>query len=273
MVLEAKYRKYLDPSHLNGTFRTLIDDTMKRGNITRRGISAQKPVRIVYGDPYLAWNYTASLETDLKKDLFRTLRYNTTLLGFGKQVFDALKRSSDGPVVAIHLRGEADWPREFGDAETQIALYTEELEKLRKDNQVVKDVYVSCGSASATKTFREKLEPLGYVIHDKYSVLAKQPKTLEKIEALSFDEKAVTEYESLVAADYFMGILTSSLSAVVAYARTADDEGDYYEKSIHPETTRTEFIGRKYPGPPSMRGNEHTKLLVLTGPDIMDCYP
>lgn len=227
----------------------------------------------MYGDAYLAWNYTASLETDVKKDLFRTLRYNTTLLGFGKQIFDALKRSSDGPVVAIHLRGEADWPRDFGDAETQMAVYTAELEKLRRDNPIIKDVYVSCGLASATKTFREKLEPLGYVVHDKYSVLANQTDVLGKIEALIFDEKAVTEYESLVAADYFMGILTSSLSAVVAYARTADEEGDYYEEFIHPGTTRMEFIGRKYPGPPSIRGNEHTKLLVLTGPDIMDCYP
>jgi hypothetical protein len=156
VVLEAKYRKYLDPSHYNNAFRALIDDTIKSSLITRADISSQTPVRIVYGDPYLAWNCTASIEGYIKKDLFKTLKYNTSLLGFGSQVFQALRKISMGPVVAIHFRGEADWPGGFGDPQMQVTLYTEALEKLRQDERSnLKDVYVSCGSVSAIQNFRE----------------------------------------------------------------------------------------------------------------------
>lgn len=114
-TINAKFRKYLEPSHSNGTFRALIDDTIaKSGVITRADISAEKPVRILYGDPYLAWNYTAAAETELKKELFRTLRYNNRLSQLGGQVFDALRETVSGPVVAVHLRGEKDWPGHFG---------------------------------------------------------------------------------------------------------------------------------------------------------------
>lgn len=279
-TIDAKFRKYLEPSHSNRTFRALIDDTIaKSGVITRPEISVKKPVRIMYGDPYLSWNYTASAETDAKKDLFRTLRYNNKLSELGGQVFAALNQTISKPVVAVHLRGETDWPGSFGSLDIQIDLYTQALLELRNstlgvnDTVTIKDVYVSCGNPSAIRTFQERLAPLGYVLHDKMSLLSDHTDILEKIEALRLDERAITEYESLVSADYFMGILTSSLSAIVAYARTVDEEGDYFDKYIHPSTTRAEFVERVFPDSPSVRGNEHTKLMVLTGPDIMDCFP
>ena len=70
-----------------------------------------------------------------------------------------------------------------------------------------------------------------------------------------------------------MGILAISLSDIVSYARTADEDDDYYEKYIRLGTTKAKFVDRVFPDPPSVRGNEHTKLIVLTGPDIMDCFP
>lgn len=279
-TINAKFRKYLEPSHSNGSFRALIDDTISKSEIvTRAEISAEKPVRILYGDPYLAWNYTAAAETEVKKELFRTLRYNDRLSQLGGQVFDALRETVSGPVVAVHLRGEEDWPGHFGTLDVQIDLYTQALLELRSSTlgvngtAMIKNVYVSCGNPDAIRKFEKRLEPLGYVVHDKTSLLSNHTGVLEKIEGLEFDEKAITEYESLVSADYFIGILTSSLSDIVAYARTVDEEGDYFEEHIHPNTTRGEFVDRVFPDSPSVRGNGQTKLMVITGADIMDCFP
>jgi hypothetical protein len=279
-TIEAKFRTYHEPSHSKGTFRSLIDDTIaKNGVITRPEISAKKPVRILYGDPYVGWNYVASAEMEMKKDLFRTLRYNNKLSELGRQVFDALKQKITGPVVAVHLRGEVDWPDGFGGLDLQIDLYTQKLLELRDStldvngNATIRDVYVSCGNPDAIRTFQKGLEPLGYVVHDKLTLLTNHSDILEKVQALRFDARAITEYESLVSADYFMGLLTSSLSDLVAYARTVGEEGDYFDKYIHPGSTRATSVDREYPDPPSVKGNEHTKLIVLTGPDIMDCFP
>ena len=233
----------------------------------------------MYGDPFLAWNYTAAAETDVKKDLFRTLRYNDRLSELGREVSKALRLGSDGTVVGIHLRGENDWPESFGTLDTQIDLYTQALLELRNstmdsdDNPTIKDLYVSCGNPAAIRKFQAKVEPLGYTVHDKMGLLSGNTDILEEIEALKFDGRAITEYESLVSADYFIGVLTSSLSAVVAYARTVEEEGDYFDKYIHPGTTRGEFIERVFPDSPSVRGDERTKLMVLTGADVMDCFP
>lgn len=280
ITIESKFRSYQEPSHSGGSFRALIDDTIaKSGVITRPEISWMKPVRILYGDPYVGWNYVAAAEMEVKKDLFRTLRYNTTLSEIGQQVFNTLKQAVTGPIVAVHLRGEVDWPDGFGGLDVQIDLYTKTLLELRDSTldangtATIRDVYVSCGNPEAIQTFQKTLEPLGYVVHDKLTLLANHTDILEKIEALRFDARAITEYDSLVSADYFLGLLSSSLSDSVAYARTVGEKDDYFSKYIRPGSKRLTSVDRTYPGPPSVRGNEHTKLIVLTGPDIMDCFP
>lgn len=280
-TIDATFRKYLEPSHANGTFRALIDDAIaESGVVTRPEISAKRPVRILYGDTLMAWNYTAAAEADVKRELFKTLRYNNTLSQLGGQVFAALKQTVSGPVVAVHLRGEEDWPENFGSLDIQLRLYTQTLLDLRSstlgadDAATIKDVYVSCGNPDAIRQFQEKLEPLGYVVHDKISLLSDHEGILKKVEDLRFDARAITEYESLVSADYFLGILSSSLSDMVAYARTVDEEGDYFDEYIRPNTTRGTFVDRVFPGSPDVRGNENTKLMVVSGgPDIMDCFP
>lgn len=234
---------------------------------------------MLYGDPFLSWNYTAAAETNVKKDLFRTLKYNNGLSKLGYEVSKVLRLRSNGTVVGIHLRGEDDWPGGFGTLDTQIDLYTQALLDLRNSTvdsngaPTIRDLYVSCGNPVAIQQFQARIEPLGYTVHDKMGLLSDNTDILGEIEALRFDGRAVTEYESLVSADYFIGIMTSSLSAVVAYARTVEEGDDYFDKYIHPGTTRGEFVERVFPDSPSMRGNERTKLMVLTGADIMDCFP
>ncbi|KAH8680508.1 hypothetical protein BX600DRAFT_444567 [Xylariales sp. PMI_506] len=133
-------------------------------------------------------------------------------------------------------------------------------------------VYVSCGDRNAIQTFREMLEPLNYTVHDKWTLLEDQPESLDRIEAMGFDEKGVVEYEVMVRAPYWMGISMSSMSSLIAYARTVDEPEDFFEKHIYPDSIRS-GINRIYAENMVVRGNKHTKLLVVSGVDIMESFP
>lgn len=66
------------------------------------------------------------------------------------------------------------------------------------------------------------------------------------------------------------------MSDLVAYARSVDDELDYFESYINPGTERTWTpwtVDRKFPNGPEIRGDALTKLLVATGMDVMDVFP
>jgi hypothetical protein len=275
--LKAPKRRYTEASHTRDTFKQLTQKVLADNKIKKKKITTLNPVIIEYGDSYLAWNYTeANEQATISKELFKTLTYNRDLLEMGKQVLSALENLA--PFVAIHFRSESDWPADFGSADQQMAVYTKELELLRNETLAsgipVKNVYVSCGDSSAIQRFREYLMPLGFDVYDKSTLLSQQqPSVYDEIEKLAFDQKAIVEYKTLISADYFFGILTSSLSALVAYARMADEKDDYFATFIHPGTQRGGGIDRHYPDSPSMRGSQHTRLFVLDGPDIMDCYP
>lgn len=271
--LKAPRRVYTEASHTKDTFRQLTQKVLVENKIRKKKITPLNPVIIEYGDSYLAWNYTAAHErATISKQLFKTLTYNRDILNLAKQVSSALETLA--PFVAIHFRSESDWPAVFGSASQQMAVYTAELEQLRNTSSIpVKTVYISSGDSAAIQRFREHLTPLGFAVHDKFTLLSQQPDVAAEIEQLPFDQKAIVEYEALVSADYFFGILTSSLSALVAYARTAGEEEDYFATYVHPGTSRGGGIERHFPGSPCMRGNLRTRLFVLDGPDIMDCYP
>lgn len=95
---------------------------------------------------------------------------------------------------------------------------------------------------------------------------------LEKLGSIGFDQKAIVEYQTLVAAKFQMGIITSSMSTLIAYARTVDDEDDFFETYIFPGSARSE-LDREYPVSPAMMGNAETKLMVVSGTDILDAFP
>ena len=154
-------------------------------------------------------------------------------------------------------------------------LYTSELENIQNfGSNEPKTIHVSCGDPGAIQKFREKLSPLGYIVYDKWTLLAGQPEMLEMIDGLFFDQKGILEYEVMVNAKFWLGIITSTLSSLVAYARSVEDEDDFFETYIFPGSVRTEKpLERWYPDSPSMKGNNFTKLMVLTGPDVMASFP
>lgn len=116
------------------------------------------------------------------------------------------------------------------------------------------------------------MEPDGYEVHDKWTLLVDQPDMLDKLEALYFDQKAIVEYQTLVAARFQLGIITSSMSTLIAYARTVDDEEDFFETYVFPGSSKN-GLNRGYPHSPSMMGNADTKLMVVSGVDILDAFP
>jgi hypothetical protein len=110
---------------------------------------------------------------------------------------------------------------------------------------------------------------LGYQVHEKWSILANDPAALVKIEELRFDGKVILEYEMLVNDDFFLGVLMSSMSSMIACARAINDPELFFPTYIYPGST-VDGRNRNYPDVPSMKGNQKTKLMtVLTGKDIM----
>jgi hypothetical protein len=95
---------------------------------------------------------------------------------------------------------------------------------------------------------------------------------LAELDALYFDQKAIVEYQTLVAARFQLGIISSSMSTLIAYARTVDEEEDFFETYIFPGSSKS-GLNRGYPVSPSMMGNADTKLMVVSGVDILDAFP
>lgn len=272
-VLEPPPRQYLQAAHSNTTFRELVRYTMEQENMTFADVTPSSPAVISYGDTYIGWNYNAAMElATIRKALFKVLRFNQNLLTLSDQILksDDLHQRD---FIGVHLRGENDWPAVFGDARSQMEAYTAEIQRIKAAvSYDLKTVYVSCGDTTAIQTFRDMLVPLGFVVHDKWTILVGKNETANKIESLSFDQKGILEYQVLVEARFWIGIITSSMSSLVAFARTVDDPGDYFEAEVFPGSTRS-GLNRNYPEPGSVQGSFNTKLMVVNGVDIMEAFP
>jgi len=158
-------------------------------------------------------------------------------------------------------------------------LYVEELEKIERKNEGdMRTLYVSCGNQTRLEELRQKVEPLGYKMWDKWSLLANDPKTLAVVDALMFDEKGAVEFELLLRSKFFMGPFMSSMSQLIAYARSVNDDEGFFEEKIFPGSTKDTGengagMRRTYPVSPAMKGDDKTKLMIVNGEDIMSCYP
>ncbi|KAL3423533.1 hypothetical protein PVAG01_05280 [Phlyctema vagabunda] len=256
-----------------GTFRKMIYGVLEQHNISIESITPSNPVALTFGDSFTAWNYLVSDElATIRKDLFKTLKYNKDLLAMSSRMleFPALKKG----FIGIHYRAESDWSNNMGNPEHQMKLYIEEMEKLPRDS--LKDrrtVYISCGSKPRIQAFRNKLRPLGYQVYDKWSLHANDTERLAKIEGLMFDEKAILEYEMLVNADFFLGVVMSSMSSLIAYARSLDDPELFFPTYVFPGSIQDGGV-REYPDAPAMHGNDKSKLMVVArGKDIMAYFP
>lgn len=181
---------------------------------------------IEYGDPFLGWDYRASGELNtVRRELHLAIRFQAPLLALGEEI----RRSAQlhgGAYIGVHLRGESDWPADWGNADQQMALYSAEMARLRaveeleaeaasgsgyggeQEEERVSAVYVSSGSQPAIQRFREMLEPSGYVVHDKWTILEALDETgeLSLLDDIDFDSKGIVDYAVLAGAKHFMGV-------------------------------------------------------------------
>ncbi|KAK7997540.1 hypothetical protein PG989_005580 [Apiospora arundinis] len=140
---------------------------------------------------------------------------------------------------------------------------------LDNDGKDIRTVYVSCSNATAVEMFRETLQPLNYTVYDKWSLLRPagsgggsssiQPEhnqrgnetLLAQLHALDPDARDAVEYEVLVRARYWVGVTTSPLSAMLAYARgehaklgqdgapDKDADLDWFERYVYPSSGKS----------------------------------
>lgn len=167
---------------------------------------------IEYGDSFLGWDYRASDELNtIRKELHLSIRFQKHLLAMGEQIRKS-KQLHGGAYIGVHLRGESDWPADWGNAEQQKMMYADEMSKIRAMGSDVSAVFVSSGDQGAIQRFREMLEPLGYVVHDKWTIMEElnEQGELSEIEELDFDSKGIVDYAVLAGARFFMGVRTSS---------------------------------------------------------------
>ncbi|KUJ18637.1 uncharacterized protein LY89DRAFT_549756, partial [Mollisia scopiformis] len=238
-VIESPRREYLEEPFVKGAFRETIAMVVSGKQTNLRNMSTAHQVVFDFGDSYIGWNYRASNELDtIRKALFKTLTFNRQLLDLSTQISHDRRLKHDA-YIGVHLRGESDWPAGFGSADDQMRLYTKEIERIQSLSPGgTNTIYVSCGDQSVIQRFRDLLSPLGYTVLDKNLILSSQPATLKQLEALPFDRKAIVEYQVLVNAKFFMGVIMSSMSSLIAYARTVDDPKDYFDTYVFPGTER-----------------------------------
>ncbi|KAG4427511.1 hypothetical protein IFR05_017006 [Cadophora sp. M221] len=272
-VVQTPRRHYLEAAHKNGTFRQFVSAAFDKSPFNLTDVSVKNPVVVNFGDSFIGWNYKESGELmTLRKALFKVIRFNQNLLDMSSKIGQHPKLNN-GAYIGVHLRGEDDWPHEFGPVADQMRFYTAEIQRIQKTvSYNIKTIYVSCGDEGAIQRFRDILTPLGFTVESKSTLLASSNGTLAQVESLAFDQKAIVEYQTLVDARFWMGLVMSSMSSLIAYARSIDNEEDFFSAYIFPGSTRN-GAERAYPTVPDMKGNRVTKLMVVNGVDIMDSFP
>lgn len=315
MVVKAPRHAHRDGSWTTGRFKEMVDTAIVEGTnstMSREDVDEESTMKVKFGDSFLSWNYTATSGSALKKEVFQVLHFAPDLLELGKKVQAAAKAATQGhDIIGIHFRSEEDWPSEVCNASAQIDMYSKELTKWNKFRLwkwKLQHIYLSCGDLEKVEMFRQAMAPLGFKVHDKHSLLTTtDPDTLQKIEDLNFDQRAVVEYVNLKGAERFLGLLPSTLSYLVAYERTLNKTFDapfdakmatdaqlqsagkgrkwqmvaepkgkvgWFEKYILAGSWRGEGLSKHWPEPIQMRGDAKTRLLVVDGQsELSDAFP
>lgn len=203
--------RYIDGEFVTGEFReNIILPTLHHAN--RINASSGEVVDgttiIMYGDTLEGWNYNNSGEFHtVRRELHKSIKFGASMRQIGEKVRDS-HQLQRGAYIAVHLRGESDWPVEWGTAEQQMALYMEEMAKIRTtdEGRNVRAVFVSSGEPEIIQTFRDRLKPLGYTVYDKWDLLAESPHDLANVQQADFDAMGIVDETILSGAMYFMGV-------------------------------------------------------------------
>ncbi|KAI9641988.1 hypothetical protein NHQ30_009858 [Ciborinia camelliae] len=272
-ITQMERRDYHDDNYHIGKFKSTVTEHLE--SLSLSSFSAENPLVVGFGDTMNSFNYTYDSDQALQKQLFRTLKYNRKLLDLGSQLLDT-PELRDG-YIGIHFRGESDWPPIFGSREEQMDFFAPEIELASADQgaaEGIKTIYISCGDETAIEKFREPLSALGYQVYDKWALVSSLPDLSSQLKEMEFDTMAIIDYAVLVEAKFFLGVWMSTFSQTISYARTAEDEDDFWETYITPGSRR-DGLARVWDNVPALKGDETTKLLVVNTGDIsnMDSYP
>jgi len=198
-AIEAKRRGFQTDlrQHTNGTFRQLMVTSFEGSGFSLDTTTHSNPTVVSWGVAMFAWNYHTAGETfTIKKALFQVVNYNEALLDISSQILKSPQLKL-GEFIGVHLRGEKDWPDNFGDKNLQMDLYVNEIarmQEMRILSQQIRTIYVSCGDPESVQSFRDRLQPLGYTVVDKWTLLSEQPDIVAKLNSLAFDQKGIVEY-------------------------------------------------------------------------------
>lgn len=210
-LLQTPRRHYSETPYATGDFyRNVVIPTLQaasRINESSGGLVDETTI-LEFGDTFVAWEYGRSNELDtVRKDLYKVVRFRKSLCQIGEKIRDS-EQLQHGSYIAVHLRGEIDWPVDWGSADEQMELYAAEMAKIRATDEGsnVTAVFVSSGEQEVIQVFREMLEPLNYTVHDKWTVLADFPHELATVQDADFDSKGIVDTAVLIDAMYFMGV-------------------------------------------------------------------
>lgn len=214
-TVQTPWRKYGDPRFSKGVFRELVAlPALNSSAATTPPTPSSNPTHegnatvFKFGDAYLGWDYSASSELDtIRKELHLAIPFRKHLLELGNTISKSAQLNN-GAFIGVHLRGESDWPANWGNGAQQMLLYEDEMSKIRNltDGSDVSAVYVSSGDQQAIQAFRERLEPLNYTVHDKWTILKNQPEELAVVNSLDFDSMGIVDYAALIHARFYMGV-------------------------------------------------------------------
>lgn len=166
---------------------------------------------VQWGDTFFTWDYAASDElATVRWDLYKAMRFRKSLLEVGETIRGSAQLQN-GLYIAVHLRGEIDWPDEWTPVAVQMALYKEELARIREtpEGRDISVVFISSGNQEVIQVFREMLQPLKYTVHDKWTILDNLPTELAMVQQADFDSKGIVDYVVCSQAMFFMGVCFS----------------------------------------------------------------
>ena len=267
-IVSMPARFYKETAHSVGTFRAVFDEALATANQT----DSKKSAVVLFSDSILSWNYALSGELEtVRPHLYRSIEFDASLLQLGEKVYQTIKNT---PLIAIHFRGESDWPDSLGSADQMLSVFIPDLDRLRNTTNAPKDLYISCGEAQGVDRLTQLVEPLGYRVHTKSSLLDGNPELQHQIESLDFDHRTIVEYHTLISAEYFYGVGTSSFTSLVAYTRTVATEPAFFQKTILKDTKQlpggVDFV---FPESPAIRGDKYNRLFVVNAENTMNFSP
>ena len=86
----------------------------------------------------------------LRKALFKVIKFNQDLLNLSSKIGQHPKLNN-GAYIGVHLRGEKDWPNEFGVVADQMRFYVAEIQRIQKTvSYNLKTIYVSVSSFTSS---------------------------------------------------------------------------------------------------------------------------